>query len=90
VKTNDRKGKQVNPHKTDIVKRMIAQFYMDMCKDLLLLSLVFGLFDKSMQNSTMRPYFMILVLVATIVSGFFGYGMLRSFGCEKENHTIEK
>lgn len=50
--------------KSSVVRRILAQFYLDMTKYLLVLLFAFGLFDKSLQGTVARPLFIILTLAA--------------------------
>ena len=80
----------MSQRKTMISEKMLAQFYLDMCKGLLLLLWAYGLFSKATQPSTMRALFIILVPVAAVVLGFLGYEMLWSREHGKENMKNEK
>ena len=54
----------MNPEtkKSSVVRRILAQFYLDMTKNLLVLLFAFGLFDKSVQSTVGKPLLMILAL----------------------------
>ncbi len=56
----------MNPEtkKSSVVRRILAQFYLDMTKYLLVLLFAFGLFDKSMQGTVGKPLLIILTLAA--------------------------
>ncbi len=50
--------------KSFVVRKILAQFYLDMTKYLLVLLFAFGLFDKSMQGTVGKPLLIILTLAA--------------------------
>ena len=52
--------------KSPVARRIIAQFYMDMTKYLLMLLFAFGLFDKSLQGTVAKPLIVILALAALV------------------------
>lgn len=52
--------------KSPVARRIIAQFYMDMTKYLLMLLFAFGLFDKSLQGTVAKPLIIILALAALV------------------------
>ena len=52
--------------KSPVARKIIAQFYMDMTKYLLMLLFAFGLFDKSLQGTVAKPLIIILALAALV------------------------
>ena len=52
--------------KSSVVRRILAQFYLDMTKYLLVLLFAFGLFDKSMQGTVGKSLLIILTLAALV------------------------
>jgi hypothetical protein len=67
---------------------MIGHFYMEMCKNLLLLGCVYCLFDESMQNSIAKPILVALIPFLAIISGALGYCTLSNNGEEDEEHKL--
>lgn len=51
-----------------ITKRMIAQFYMDMAKYLLLLLCAYGLFDQSTQGTLTKPILIVVIDVFMMIA----------------------
>ncbi len=49
--------------------KMVAQFYIDMCKYLLMLLFAFGLFQASPQSAIVRPILIIVALAAIVSAG---------------------
>ena len=67
ARTKKENNMHTTPQKSLTTKKMIAQFYMDMGKYLLLMILAYGLFDASTQGTIAR-----LALILTALAGLLG------------------
>ena len=58
-----------NTKKSLTTTEMVAQFYIDMSKYLLVLLFAFGLFHESPQSAIVRPILIIVALAAIVSAG---------------------